>query len=142
MKNDKETQKVRVRKVFINFQRGAPPETAGVDIEKCVNEAYDFFGHRVVSDRDLLDICFLMITRVIEPLAGEYIDSRKRAWAQHPEMETLLELERKHFGYADRPKQSLETESLNPPSVWASLLLIQWSRCSAPDTYALRARSA
>jgi hypothetical protein len=43
MQDDKETQKVRVKNILINFQRGAPPETAGVDIEKCVNEAYDFF---------------------------------------------------------------------------------------------------
>jgi hypothetical protein len=111
MQNDKHTQKIRVQKVLINFQRGAPPETAGVDIEKCVNEAYDFFGNRVVSDRDILDMCFLMIIRIIEPLAREYIDSRKRAWAQHPEIKTLPELERKHFGYVDTPKPSLETES-------------------------------
>jgi hypothetical protein len=76
-----------------------------------VNEAYDFFGKRVVPDRDILDICFLMIIRIIDPLAREYIDSRKRAWAQHPEIETLRELERKHFGYVDTPKPSLETES-------------------------------
>jgi len=76
-----------------------------------VNEAYDFFGNRVVSDRDILDMCFVMIIRIIEPLAREYIDSRKRAWAQHPEIETLPELERKHFGYVDTPKPSLETES-------------------------------
>jgi hypothetical protein len=53
-----------------------------------------------------------MIIRIIEPLAREYIDRRKRAWAQHPEKETLPELERKHFGYVDTPKASLETESL------------------------------
>jgi hypothetical protein len=85
MRNDKETQKVRVKNFLINFQLDAPSETAGVDIEKCVNDAYDFFGNRVVSDRDILDICFLMIIRIVEPLAREYIDSRKRAWARHPE---------------------------------------------------------
>ena len=111
MQNDRDAQKARVKNFLINFQRGAPPETAGVDIEKCVNEAYDFFGNRVVSDRDILDMCFLMIIRIIEPLAREYIDSRKRAWAQHPEIKTLPELERKHFGYVDTPKPSLETES-------------------------------
>jgi hypothetical protein len=111
MHHDKETQKVRVKNFLINFQLDAPSETAGVDIEKCVNDAYDFFGNRVVSDRDILDICFLMIIRIIEPLAREYIDSRKRAWAQHPEIKTLLELERKHFGYVDTPKPTLETES-------------------------------
>jgi hypothetical protein len=46
MQNDKEAQKIRVKKVLVNFQRGAPPETAGVDIEKCVNDEYDFFGNR------------------------------------------------------------------------------------------------
>jgi hypothetical protein len=111
MQNDKEAQKIRVKKVLINFQRGAPPETAGVDIEKCVNEAYDFFGDRVVSDRELLDICFLMIIRIIDPLAREFIDSRKSAWAQHPEIKTLGELEKKHFGYLDIQKLSLETAS-------------------------------
>ena len=120
MQDDKETQKVRVKNILINFQRGAPPEKAGVDIEKCVNEAYDFFGNRVVSDRDILDICFVMIIRIIESLAREYIDSRKRAWAQHPEIETLPELERKHFGYVDTPKPSLEPYPLNRPPVWAS----------------------
>ncbi len=39
MQNNKETQKIRVKKFLINFQRDAPPETAGVDIEKCVNES-------------------------------------------------------------------------------------------------------
>ena len=110
MQNDREAQQIRVKKVLINFQRGAPPETAGVDIEKCVNEAYDFFGDRVVSDGELLDICFLMIIRIIDPLAREFIDSRKSAWAQHPEIKTLGELEKKHFGYLDTPKLSLETE--------------------------------
>ena len=111
MQNDREAQQIRVKKVLINFQRGAPPETAGVDIEKCVNEAYDFFGDRVVSDGELLDICFLMIIRIIDPLARKFIDSRKSAWTQHPEIKTLGELEKKHFGYLDIQKLSLETAS-------------------------------
>jgi hypothetical protein len=49
MQNDKEAQKIRVKKVLINFQRGAPPETAGVDVANCVNNAYNFVGNRVVA---------------------------------------------------------------------------------------------
>ena len=86
-----------------------------------MNEAYDFFGNRVVPDRDILDMCFLMIIRIIEPLAREYIESRKRAWAQHPEIKTLRELEREHFVYVDTPKPNLETES---PSSSAGLGII------------------
>jgi hypothetical protein len=74
-----------------------------------VNEAYDFFGDRVVSDRELLDICFLMIIRIIDPLAREFIDSRKSAWAQHPEIKTLGELEKKALWL---PRHS-KTESRN-----------------------------
>jgi hypothetical protein len=125
MQNDKETQKIRVKNFLINFQRGAPPETAGADIEKCVNEAYDFFWNRVVPDRDILDVCFLMIIRITDPFARGYIESRKKVWAQHPEIETLRELERKHFVYVGTPKPNLETESLVHLSLWASSPLIQ-----------------
>jgi hypothetical protein len=119
MKNDDETRKIRIKNILVEFQRDAPPETAGVDIEKCVNEAFDFYGNRVVSDRDLLDICFLVILRTIEPLAREFLDSLKRAWALHPEIENLDELKRKHCDYkvprparvVKTPKSSLKTES-------------------------------
>ena len=78
-----------------------------------------------MPDRDILDICFLMIIRITDPLAREYIESRKKAWAQHPKIETLRELERKHFVYVATPKPNLETESLVHLSLWASTPLIQ-----------------
>ena len=111
MRNDKETQKVRVKNAVVKLQRDAPPETAGADIEKCVNDAFDFFGNRVVSDSDILEICFLMILRVIEPLADEDLKTLKAAWDLHPEIKTLLELKEKVFGYVETPKSSLETGS-------------------------------
>ena len=65
-----------------------------------------------------------MIIRVIEPFAREYIESRKKVWAQHPEIETLRELEKEHFVYVDTPKSNLETESLVHLALFASSPLI------------------
>jgi len=127
MNNDEETRKLRIKNILVGFQRDAPPETAGVDIEKCVNDAFDFFGNRVVSDRDLLEICFYMIQRTVEPAARELIDSLKRAWELHPEIETLAELgERilldkpRNARVVETPKSGLKPNPLNRPPVWAS----------------------
>ena len=62
MKNDKKTQKVRIKNVLLRFLDnflldGA--ETVG-DIVKGVDDGYDFAGNRVLSDRDMLEICFLV----------------------------------------------------------------------------------